>query len=224
MSATVPEWSGLGTDRGADILDNCTRNVLANSSLYVHGDGAVQVRKLDWLQSWPPVAFYDAVDGDKQETIRDDSAYFWSEKDLEEARGATVLLAADVVYSPELTQAFFEILDKIMAFGANKTLFLTLEKRYNFSVDELDVVANGYRQFRSYFHSRESDADKSNMFATQDLPVLNGFEGKFEGRQIPTEQVLQHIVEYERGKDLELWEITRSKCQEKSTVFKFSEG
>jgi len=57
----------------------------------------------------------------------------------------------------------------------------------------------------------------SNMVATQDISVRNGFEWKFEGRQIPTEQVQQHIVEYERGKDLELWEITRCKCQEKST-------
>jgi len=39
---------------------------------------------------------------------------------LEEVRSATVLLSADVVYSLEPTQVFFEILDKIMAFGANK--------------------------------------------------------------------------------------------------------
>ena len=51
---------------------------------------------------------------------RDESAYAWSEKDLDEARSATVLLAADVVYSPELTEAFFEVLDKIMNFGNTK--------------------------------------------------------------------------------------------------------
>jgi len=44
--------------------------------------------------------------------------------------------------------------------------------------------------------------DKSNMLATQDIPVLNSFEGKFEGRQIPIEQVLQHIVEYEAREGL----------------------
>jgi hypothetical protein len=54
----------------------------------------------------------------------DRDAYAWSEKDLDEARSATVLLAADVVYSPELTPAFFEVLDKIMDFGSTKVTSL----------------------------------------------------------------------------------------------------
>jgi predicted nicotinamide N-methyase len=54
----------------------------------------------------------------------DRDAYAWSEKDLDEARSATVLLAADVVYSPELTPAVFEVLDKIMDFGSTKVTSL----------------------------------------------------------------------------------------------------
>ena len=60
----------LCTDRDVDILDNCTRNVLANSGLFFNGERSVQVRKLDWLRSWPPVASYDVEDGDEQESLR----------------------------------------------------------------------------------------------------------------------------------------------------------
>lgn len=53
---------------------------------------------------------------------------------MDEARSATVLLAADVVYSPELTEAFFEVLDKIMDFGNTKVT--SLLKRVNACVLE----------------------------------------------------------------------------------------
>jgi len=35
------------------------------------------------------------------------------------------------------------------------SLYTSLEKRYNFSLDELDVVANGYAHFRSFFTAQD---------------------------------------------------------------------
>lgn len=37
-----------------------------------------------------------------------------------------------------------------------QTLYLALEKRYNFSVEDLDIVAYGYHHFRSFFHVKDS--------------------------------------------------------------------
>lgn len=98
-------------------------------------------------------------------------SYGWSMSEVEELKRASLLLAADVIYSDDLTDALFSILEVIMSSSQEKVnldcwklhlfpgfilitdfqvLYLALEKRYNFSIDDLDVVANGYSHFRSY--------------------------------------------------------------------------
>ncbi|KAG6522801.1 hypothetical protein ZIOFF_019956 [Zingiber officinale] len=121
--------------------------------------------------------------------------YLWSSEEIEEVESATVLLAADVIYSDELTDSFFSMVEKIMARGSHKTLYLALEKRYNFSLDELNVVANGYSHFRTYFKSEEYGEG-------------DGLQPGFVGKQIDLAEIPQYIREYDRGKDVELWKIT----------------
>ncbi|RCV22229.1 hypothetical protein SETIT_4G204500v2 [Setaria italica] len=180
------------TDRGADILDNCLANVRINSGTLKFDEAKVCVRELDWKLSWPPpVSTCDPSDP----SLR----YLWSAHEIDEAEKATVLFAADVIYSDDLTDLFFDTVKKLMSSGAKKVLYLALEKRYNFSLDELDVVANGYAHFRGFFVTQDEHGD-----------AIHGDKPGFVGKQIGLAEIPQYIREYERGNDLEIWEIMYS--------------
>lgn len=151
-------------------------------------EAKVCVRELDWKMSWPPPV------GTLHSS--DSSRYIWAASEVEEAEEATVLFAADVIYSDDLTDLFFDTVKKLMSCGAKKVLYLALEKRYNFSLDELDVVANGYAHFRSFFAAQDERGDPTDRHGPG-----------FVGEQIDLAEVPQYIRGYERGKDLEMWKI-----------------
>ncbi|CAL9152527.1 unnamed protein product [Musa hybrid cultivar] len=182
------------TDRGVHILDNCDTNTHINSSLLKFRENSVRVRELDWKESWPPPSITADLPSQHRSSK---SRYLWASLEIEEAENATVLLAADVIYSDELTDSFFSMVEKLMSRGSQKVLYLALEKRYNFSMDELDVVANGYSHFRSFFVEDEDHSEH-----------IDGLRPGFLGKQIDLAEIPQYIREYERGKDLELWKIT----------------
>ncbi|GJN38910.1 hypothetical protein PR202_gb27991 [Eleusine coracana subsp. coracana] len=150
-----------------------------NPSMLNFDNAKVCVRELDW----------------KHHGLHH-SRHLWSKSEIEEAEEATVLFAADVIYSDDLTDLFFYTVKKLMSSGAKKVLYLALEKRYNFSLDDLDVVANGYAHFRSFFMDQDEHRN-----------VEDTFKPGFVGKQIDLSEVPQYIREYDRGKDLEMWEI-----------------
>lgn len=107
---------------------------------------------------------------------------------------------------------------------------MALEKRYNFSMEELDVVANGYEHFRSFLNNDEGIVlyilkfDFSNVIVVSvshtfpfsfpiDFLADCGRQNDklppcFKGEQIDISEIPQYVKEYERGKDVELWRIT----------------
>lgn len=175
------------TDHGDKILENCVKNVQINSGVLNRQD-IVYVRELDWVHPWPPKVSLDLASQER---------FSWSSSELEEVQKASMLLAADVIYCDDLTDAFFGILEKLMSQGSEKVLYLALEKRYNFSLHDLDVVANGYSHFRSYL--REEDGECEGLEPSS-LPC-------FTGRRVNVAEIPQYIGEYDRGKDVELWQI-----------------
>ncbi|XP_021298673.1 methyltransferase-like protein 22 [Herrania umbratica] len=180
------------TDHGDKILENCVKNVQLNSGAF-NCQAAVHVRELDWVQPWPPKVGLDLVSQER---------YSWSLSELEEVQKASLLLAADVIYSDDLTDALFGILDRLMSQGSKKVLYLALEKRYNFSLEDLDVVANGYSHFRCYLR----EDDECEGLENRSLPC-------FMGRRINVAEIPQYVGEYERGKDVELWQVRYNKGQ-----------
>lgn len=173
------------TDHGSEVLNNCEKNVHLNSSFWGLNETSIHVRELNWKDSWPP-----RIDAFQR------SKYSWTASEVAEVEEATLFLAADVIYCDDITVSFFSILEKLFSRGSEKVLYLALEKRYNFSVDDLDVVANGYVKFRSFFR----DDEECRIIDDLSLPC-------FVGEQIDIFNIPQYIREYERCKELELWRI-----------------
>ncbi|XP_047266061.1 methyltransferase-like protein 22 isoform X4 [Capsicum annuum] len=178
------------TDHGDEVLENCDKNVDLNAEIF-HGKASVHVRELDWKDSWPP---------QETDTSPSKGRYSWTQSETEELKKASLLLAADVIYSDDLTDAFFSILKKLMSDNPEKVLYLAMEKRYNFTLDDLDVVANGYSHFRSYLITEKADDARCNLLDSASEPF-------FVGEQIDLRCIPCYVRDYNRGNDVELWKI-----------------
>ncbi|KAF3660278.1 hypothetical protein FXO37_13567 [Capsicum annuum] len=178
------------SDHGDEVLENCDKNVDLNAEIF-HGKASVHVRELDWKDSWPP---------QETDTSPSKGRYSWTQSETEELKKASLLLAADVIYSDDLTDAFFSILKKLMSDNPEKVLYLAMEKRYNFTLDDLDVVANGYSHFRSYLITEKADDARCNLLDSASEPF-------FVGEQIDLRCIPCYVRDYNRGNDVELWKI-----------------
>ncbi|KAF6125369.1 hypothetical protein HJG60_009856 [Phyllostomus discolor] len=106
------------TDVGADLLAMCQRNVAFNSHLAASGGNVVKVRELDWL---------------KDNLCTDPEVPFsWSEEDISDLYNhTTIMLAAEVFYDDDLTDALFETLFRLAHKMKNAcTAILSVEKSW----------------------------------------------------------------------------------------------
>ncbi|XP_012587488.1 PREDICTED: methyltransferase-like protein 22 isoform X2 [Condylura cristata] len=166
------------TDVGTDLLAMCQRNTTLNSHLAGPGGGVVKVRALDWLDA---------------DLCTDPAASFsWSEADVADLyEHTTVLLAAEVFYDDDLTDALFRTLSGLALKLKNAcTAVLSVEKRLNFTLRHLDVTCEAYDHFRSSLRRLETLADGPLRF------VVEPVEASFPQRLV-----------YERIRQLELWKV-----------------
>ncbi|NXI39040.1 MET22 protein, partial [Galbula dea] len=145
------------TDVGEDLLAMCEQNVALNKHLMEPGRGEVKVKELDWM---------------KDEFCTDPEApYSWSKEEIADLHDqCTVIMAADVFYDDELTDAFFRTLYRITHNLRNScTIYLALEKRLNFTLRHMDVTCEAYSHFRSTLSDLENLQDRKMKYTAEPI-------------------------------------------------------
>jgi len=164
------------TDRDPTILSLAEENAALNSA----GDSA-RCRVLDWSRPLRP-----QLHGGEEE---EGGKYGWVAEDVERLREVSVVLAADCIYDDDTTDAFLATLRQLQPFlhPGRCEVFLTLEKRFNFTLDDTrwDARASAYDHFASK------------------MANIKGIIKDFRVVQ-PLDKHVKRWLEYGRGSDLVL--------------------
>ncbi|XP_047428277.1 methyltransferase-like protein 22 isoform X2 [Mugil cephalus] len=167
------------TDVGEDLLSMCKRNVALNKHMMEPEGGEVRVRQLDWLQ------YSLCTDADVE--------FSWTTEEVDDLYNNTsFIIAADVCYDDDLTDGFFRTLYQLCSnFLHTCTVFISLEKRMNFTLRHMDVSCEAYDHFRHCLTQLQDLEDGRCRFKVEQLPC----------------NFAQFLL-YERIEHLELWKVT----------------
>ena len=101
-----------------------------------------------------------------------------------------IIVGADVIYDNDVTDAIIEFLEHILNQKNGKDLhfLFSIEKRYIFTVDDLDTIAPSYE----FFMAKIDDLIKNNNLQSHWM---------FELSELSIDDVKQYFC-YERSKDL----------------------
>ncbi|XP_078663933.1 methyltransferase-like protein 22 [Branchiostoma floridae x Branchiostoma belcheri] len=215
------------TDIGDRLLELCRENVSRNEHLFQPtSEEKVVVKKLDWLEEGLP-----KVGETEKSCVK--SLSEWTKVDLEDLeKNVDIILAADVAYDNELTDGFFRSVFSLMTCGQPKTLYVALERRYNFTLEDLDVTCKSYDHFRTCLSDLEgeyecieesADSESSSQAKIQSSEWSKITESQKEERgkkeaessirflEVKSEQVstdFPQYSDYTRVKELELWKVS----------------
>ncbi|XP_064867069.1 methyltransferase-like protein 22 [Oncorhynchus nerka] len=167
------------TDVGEDLLSMCQKNVTLNRHLMEPAGGKVRVRLLDWL---------------RHDLCTDADAEFgWTEDEVADLHdNTTIIIAADVCYDDDLTDALFRTLYRICNnLRLPCTTYLSIEKRLNFTLRHMDISCEAYEHFRRCLCEMQELRDGRTCFTVEQV----------------TPSFPQCLL-YERIEQLELWKVT----------------
>ncbi|KAK7111579.1 methyltransferase-like protein 22 [Littorina saxatilis] len=169
------------TDHGDDILKLACMNVERNRHLLP--TSSVQVREIDWKAD-------SFLKTDFKESSSLLEPYRLTDGDVDMLCSCSIILAAEVIYDLELTDAFFCLLYKLLLKTPTKIVYMTVEKRQLFTIADKEVVSPAYEHFRENL---------------EDLCGIDEGPVRFVCSQVNTS--FPQYFEYQRAKELELWKI-----------------
>ena len=173
------------TDINIDILDFAKKNYYKNShlslSLYNEITEKNRFKVFDWSLG-----------------IKNFSLHEWSSNEIDKIKSYEVtFIASDVIYDDDLTQNFFQSLCEIMK--SEDSLIIALDKRYNFSIDIMDLVPHGYKYFLEIIGHSDSLIHRT-------LIDENKIKTQFWGQIIDYDDI-PFYCNYDSRAYLELWVI-----------------
>jgi len=182
------------TDYKKTIVELSENNAAVNSHI-INSTSDINYRLLDWSISGFPI-----------NSDSDDSKYLWTNDDINYLLNNDITyFAADIVYDDTITLNFMTKLNELLKKGIDKC-YIALEKRYNFSIECMDVVANGYDYFLSFLKNDDNNDNTDTNYdndKTNDRNDENNI--KLYAKRVDIDSFPQYILNYNRGNDLELY-------------------
>uniref|UniRef100_A0A673ZNW0 Methyltransferase 22, Kin17 lysine n=1 Tax=Salmo trutta TaxID=8032 RepID=A0A673ZNW0_SALTR len=207
------------TDVGEDLLSMCQKNVTLNRHLMEPAGGEVRVRLLDWLrhdlctggqatrthththfEKHTHMMLNHGLSADLSSSspfiscFSDADAEFgWTEDEVADLHdNTTIIIAADVCYDDDLTDALFRTLYRICNnLRLPCTTYLSIEKRLNFTLRHLDISCEAYDHFRHCLCEMQELKDGRTCFTVEQVKPS-----------------FPQCLLYERIEQLELWKVT----------------
>lgn len=193
------------TDYSEEIVQLAELNVQQNykeAEAYDPRDSVVAARVLDWTSNSNPRLQLPIDSAGIHASVA------WTSDDIRRLGDSHLLcVAADVIYDDILTTSLFRKAAQIMKPGEH--IWLSLEKRYNFSIEDKELVANGYELFLKHVTSIPKDAVHPECIQKPSFVYDSPFGETivcFQGRKCPI-NFPQRFFDYDRTQDLELWDI-----------------